>query len=277
MPLNVPRRYFDVSPPTDPPTVSIVTPSYNYGAFLERTICSVLDQGYPALEYIVRDGGSKDGTREILERYAPRLANWACEPDSGQANAINRGMAHATGEIMAYLNSDDLLLPGSVSYVASYLAKHPNVDVVYGHRVLIDENDMEIGRWVLPRHDDALLSWTDPVPQETLFWRRGIWEAVGGRMDEEFRYALDWDLLLRFREADAKIVRLPRFLGAFRVHAAQKTSAQVDEFGEEEMARLRFRVLGRKPERPEVLRAMRRYLMRHIVLHKLYRARILRY
>jgi glycosyltransferase involved in cell wall biosynthesis len=277
MRLNVPRRYANVSPPADPPTVSIVTPSYNYGVFLERTIRSVLDQGYPALEYIVRDGGSDDGTREILERYAPRLANWACEPDLGQANAINRGMAHATGEIMAYLNSDDLLLPGSVSYVASYLAKHPEVDVVYGHRVLIDQDDMEIGRWVLPRHDDALLDWVDYVPQETLFWRRGIWEAVGGRMDGEFRFALDWDLLLRFRDADAKIVRLPRFLGAFRVHSAQKTSAQADELGAVEMARLRSRVLGREPERAEILHAMRGYLVRHIILHKLYRARILRY
>ncbi len=277
MPLNLPRRYSKASPPADPPTVSIVTPSYKYGAFLERTIRSVLDQGYPALEYIVRDAGSEDGSREILERYAPRLTHWASEPDSGQANAINRGMAHATGEIMAYLNSDDLLLPGSLSYVASYLAKHPKVDVVYGHRVLIDEDDMEIGRWVLPSHDDGLLDWVDFVPQETLFWRRGIWEAVGGQMDEEFRFALDWDLLLRFRDAGAKIVRMPRFLGAFRVHAAQKTSAQVEELGEGEMARLRSRVLGREPERAEILRAMRGYLKRHIVLHKLYRARILRY
>ena len=96
-------------------------------------------------------------------------------------------------------------------------------------------------------------------------------------MDEEFRFALDWDLLLRFRDADAKIVRVPRFLGAFRVHSAQKTTAQAEELGAEEMARLRSRVLGREPERSEILRAMRGYLMRHIVLHKLYRARILRY
>ena len=277
VPLNVPRRYSQASLPADPPTISIVTPSYNYGAFLERTIRSVLDQGYPALEYIVRDGGSEDGTREILERYEPRLVHWASEPDSGQANAINQGMAYATGEVMAYLNSDDLLLPGSLSCVASYLARHPKVDAVYGHRVLIDEHDMEIGRWVLPRHDDGLLDWVDFVPQETLFWRRRIWDAVGGEMDEEFRFALDWDLLLRFRDAGAKIVRVPQFLGAFRVHPAQKTSAQVEELGEAEMARLRSRVLGREPERSEILHAMRGYLKRHIVLHKLYRARILRY
>jgi glycosyltransferase involved in cell wall biosynthesis len=237
----------------------------------------VLDQDYPALEYIVRDGGSDDGTREILERYSPRLTNWASESDSGQANAINSGMSHATGEIMAYLNSDDLLLPGAVSYVAWYFAKHPKVDVVYGHRVLINEDDMEIGRWVLPRHDDALLDWVDYVPQETLFWRRRIWDAVGGRMDEEFRFALDWDLLLRFRGADANIVRVPRFLGAFRVHSAQKTTAQAHGLGAAEMARLRSRVLGREPEQSEILRAMRGYLVRHILLHKLYRARILRY
>jgi hypothetical protein len=277
IPVKVPRRYSKASRLADPPTISIVTPSYNYGDFLERTIRSVLDQGYPALEYIVRDGGSKDGTREILERYAPRLTNWACEPDEGQANAINLGMAHASGEIMAYLNSDDLLLPGSLSYVASYFAKHPEVDVVYGHRVLIDDNDMEIGRWVLPRHDDALLDWVDFVPQETLFWRRGIWEAAGGQMDEEFRFALDWDLLLRFRDAGANIVRIPRFLGAFRVHPAQKTNVQVEQLGNPEMNRLRARALGREPTMPEVLRAMRGYLARHIIVHNLYRAGILRY
>jgi hypothetical protein len=277
IPVKMPRRYSKASRLADPPTISIVTPSYNYGDFLERTIRSVLDQGYPALEYIVRDGGSKDGTREILERYAPRLTNWACEPDGGQANAINLGMAHASGEIMAYLNSDDLLLPGSLSYVASYFSKHPEVDAVYGHRVLIDQNDMEIGRWVLPRHDDALLDWVDFVPQETLFWRRRIWDAAGGQMDEEFRFALDWDLLLRFRDAGAKIVRVPRFLGAFRVHSAQKTNVQVEQLGNPEMNRLRSRALGREPTTPEVLRAMRGYLARHIIVHNLYRARLLRY
>ena len=132
------------------------------------------------------------------------------------AQAINRGFAHSTGDIMAYLNADDLLLPGSLNFVAAYFEAHPDIDVVYGHRVLIDADGAEIGRWVLPPHEDEVLSWADFVPQETLFWRRDMGERAGGAMDESFRFALDWDLLLRFRDAGARFVRLPRFLGAFR-------------------------------------------------------------
>jgi len=151
--------------------------------------------------------------------------------DSGQAQAINRGFALTCGEIMAYLNSDDSLLPGCLNYVGTYFADHPEVDVVYGHRVLIDEEDREIGRWVLPRHTDEVLAWADYIPQETLFWRRRLWEAAGSSVSEEFRFAMDWDLILRFRDAGAKIVRVPRFLGAFRVHTDQKTSAELDLAG----------------------------------------------
>src|SRR5262249_36979350 len=192
------------------------------GPFLERTLKSVLGQGYPRLEYIVQDGGSTDETAEVLERYRGLLHHCESAPDRGQAHAINLGFGHGTGEILAYLNSDDLLLPGTLHYVAHYFATHPEVDAVYGHRVLIDENDAEVGRWVLPPHNDALLSWADYVPQETLFWRRRIWDKVGASLDETFQFALDWDLLIRFRDAGARFVRLPRFLGGFRVHAQQK-------------------------------------------------------
>src|SRR5207302_369335 len=147
------------------------------------------------------------------------------------ANGLNVGFEHATGEIMAYLNSDDVLLPGALNYVANYFREHPEVDVVYGHRVVIDEYDQEIGRWVLPGHDDEVLSWADYVPQETLFWRRRIWEDAGGMIDESFRFAIDWDLLIRFRDAGARMARLPRFLGGFRVHPHQKTSKEMADIG----------------------------------------------
>jgi hypothetical protein len=248
------------------PRVSIVTPSFRHASFLERTVRSVIDQGYPALEYRVQDGGSEDGTQQILERYTGRLAGWESRPDSGQAEAINRAFARTGGEIMAYLNSDDLLLPGAIAYVADFFARHPEVDVVYGHRILIDEHDKEIGRWIVPAHDDAVLSWADYVPQETLFWRRSIWDRAGGRMDESFRFALDWDLLVRFRAAGARFVRLPRFLGAFRVHPQQKTSAGISEVGFKEMDRIRQRVLGRIPSRVDVSGAVAPYLIRHLAV-----------
>src|SRR5262249_49361824 len=156
------------------------------------------------------------------------------------------------------------LLPGALQYVADYFARHPGVDVVYGQRVVIDENDAEIGRWVLPPHDDAVLSWADYVPQETLFWRRRIWDRVGGAMDQSFQFALDWDLLLRFRDAGARFVRLPRFLGAFRYHSQQKTSSQLATRGLTEMNRLRQRCHGRPVPFPEIARHLSGYFLRHV-------------
>ncbi len=259
------------------PAMSIVTPSFNQGRFLERTIQSVLSQNYAPLQYIVQDGGSTDETPDVLKQYAASLAHCESVADNGQADAINIGFRHATGEIMAYLNSDDLLLPGALNYVAQFFVAHPDVDVVYGHRVVIDEYDAEIGRWVLPRHDSAVLSWADYIPQETLFWRRRIWDKVGAAIDESFRFALDWDLLLRFRDAGATFVRLPRFLGAFRVHPHQKTSAQMADLGEQEMSRLRERSLGRPVSPDEPSRNVHSYLRRHQLHNLLYRAGIARY
>lgn len=198
------------------PTITLVTPSFKHGRFIERTIMSVLEQEYPALEYIIQDGGSKDETLEIIERYKQNLKHWESKEDNGQSHALNRGFQHATGEIMAYLNSDDMLLPGTLFYVADFFTKNPHIDVVYGQRIMIDEYDQEVGRWVLPPHDSKVLLWADYVPQETLFWRRSIWEKIGGYVDESFKFAMDWDLLLRFKESGAKFKRLPRFLGAFR-------------------------------------------------------------
>jgi glycosyltransferase involved in cell wall biosynthesis len=269
-PLRVPTHYLRTEPPPNPPTISIVTPAYEQGRYLERTLNSVINQSYPRLEYVVQDGGSSDETRAVLEHFDGSLSHWASEPDEGQADAINRGFAHTSGEIMAYLNSDDLLLPGSLAYVARYFAAHPNVDAVYGHRVLIDEHDGQIGAWVLPPHDDKTLTYADYVPQETLFWRRELWERAGGRIDPSFRFALDWDLLLRFRDAGARIVRLPRFLGAFRVHEEQKTGRQ-QELCEAETERLHQRVLGRGMGDEETYVRVVPYLRRHVMFHTIYR------
>jgi carbamoyltransferase len=276
-PLQIPAHYYRPLPLNDPPLISIVTPSFNQGRFLEETIRSVLDQNYPRLEYVVQDGGSRDQSVEVMEKYRSRLKHIESRRDNGQAHAINLGFAHATaGEIMAYLNSDDLLLPGSLNYVAAYFTAHPEVDVVYGHRIIIDPDSKEVGRWVLPRHSDQMLIWADYVPQETMFWRRRIWDKVGGRIDESFQFALDWDLLLRFRAAGAKFVRLPRFLGAFRIHSHQKTSAELVTNGAPEMARLRYRVHGRETDLEDIRRNMRGYMLAHAWHNWLYRLGITR-
>jgi hypothetical protein len=247
------------------PKISIVTPSYKQAEFIERTIKSVLDQQYPDLEYFVQDGGSQDGTEEILNCYSDKLTGWESRSDNGQSQAINLGFANTSGEIMAWLNSDDILLPGALAYVANYFNHHPKIDVVYGHRMLIDENDQQIGRWMLPKHDNEVLSWGDYIPQETLFWRRSIWDKAGGQIDESFSFAMDWDLILRFRKAGACFARLPRFLGGFRIHVQQKTSAGISGIGIQEMNRIRERELGRIPSDAEIYKAVLPYMRKHLV------------
>lgn len=272
-PVCLPRHYEQAITLSDTPRVSIVTPSFMQARFIGRTIESVLGQSYPNLEYFVQDGGSQDGTVEVLKGYGDRLAGWESQPDGGQSQAINLGFAHTTGEIMAWLNSDDMLVPGAVHTIVDYFNRHPEVDVVYGDRLLIDENDMEIGRWIMPGHDSEVLSWADYVPQETLFWRRRIWDRVGGQIDESFKFAMDWDLLVRFREAGARFAHIPKFLGAFRIHQQQKTSAAINEIGHREMARIRERVLGHKPSQIEIRKAVLPFMLRHIRVDVAYRIR----
>jgi carbamoyltransferase len=272
-PIKLPAHYYRPIRLRNVAKISVVTPSFRQAAFIERTLRSVLDQNYPKLEYVVQDGGSQDGTPEILARYGDRLAAWESRPDQGQSQAINLGFAKTSGDIMAWLNSDDVLLPGTLAYVARYFSRHPEVDVVYGHRILIDENDRQIGRWMMPPHDDQVLSWADYIPQETLFWRRSIWEKAGGRVDESFRFAMDWDLLLRFQAAGARFARLPRFLGAFRIHTAQKTSAEISSTGVQEMMVLRERMLGRVPQDHEIWHAVFPYLRRHVMTDLAWRVR----
>ena len=271
-PIALPASYFKRRPTNSPvPSISIVTPSFQQGLFLERTICSVLSQEYSSLEYFVHDGGSTDNSVSILHRYTASLAGWESAPDQGQADAINRAFGHTQGEIMGWLNSDDLLLPGALETVGRYFARHPQVDVLYGNRLMIDEQDGQIGAWILPAHDDFVLSIADYIPQETLFWRRRIWDRVGGHVDPSFKYALDWDLLLRFKREGAKMKHIGRFLGAFRVHEAQKTSANLP-VGLGEMQLLRAREHGRAVSLEEVLRGLQPYLRRHRVIHAWYRA-----
>jgi FkbM family methyltransferase len=269
-PVHVPRRALRLRPPARAPTISLVTPSYNQGRYIERTVRSVLAQGYPALEYIVQDGGSVDGTVPVLERYRDRLAGLAIEPDAGQADAINRAFARTGGEVMGWINSDDMLLPGALAAVARHFAAHPETDVVYGHRIMIDEEDRQIGCWIMPPHEDWALERAGLIPQETMFWRRRIWDAAGGRLDDRYRYALDWELQLRFMDAGARIVRLPLPLGAFRVHFEQKTTSDL-HIGLDESARIRAQ-RGRAPEsHVEAWRELRPYLRRHVARHTMYR------
>ena len=273
--LTFKSSYQHVQSPPQAAQIAIVTPTLNYGRYLTATADSVLSQKYPNLRYHVQDGGSQDNTPEILRSYDSKLT-WTSERDAGQAQAINRGFAAAgDADSMSYLNSDDVLAPGTLSYVARFFEAHPDVDLVYGHRIFIDRDGYEIGRAVLPRHDADSLYWADYIPQETLFWRREVWDKIGP-FDETFDYALDWDFILRAQAAGFKFARLPRFLACFRVHDQQKTSAMYD-VGRDEMQRLRARYLNMDPTPKQIMGALSWYLARQLGYHWMYRLRILRY
>lgn len=223
------------------PRISIVVPSFNQGHFLGHTLNSILSQNYPNLELIVVDGGSSDDSREVIEGYSEHIKWWVSEADSGQANAINKGMAHATGEILAWLNSDDCLMPDALFRVAEKFMVAKNTDVIYGHRVLINEDGQDVGKWVLPGHRKFILTYADYIPQETMYWRAELWHKVGGCVDETFCFAMDWELIRRFIDTGAKFTLLPVFLGQFRMHDMQKTKANIEIDGAREMEVIRQR------------------------------------
>lgn len=238
------------------PTFSVAIPTLNQVDFVETALTSVLEQEVLDLEVVLQDGGSTDGTLDVIERYAPRLASAVSEPDFGQADAINRAFTRTTGDIMGWVNSDDMLLPGALSTVGKFFATHADVDVVYGWRLIMDDAGLIVGRWVVPATTHSFLDWADYIPQETLFWRRSLWDRVGGSVDASLHFALDWDLLLRFVDAGAMFACIPAYLGAFRVHNASKTVANIDSVGEEEMLMLRKKRHGRVPSPNEITRAL---------------------
>ncbi len=255
------------------PALAIVTPSYQQARFLPDTMDSVLGQPGVTCQYVVMDGGSTDGSAELIKARAARLHAWASGRDRGQADAIARGFARTSGapdDLMAWINSDDCYLPGALAFVADYFAAHPEVDVLYGNRIVVDEDSQEVARWFLPPHDDEVLRLNDFVPQETVFWRRRLWDKVGG-LDTSFQFAVDWDLLLRFSAAGARFVRVPWFLACFRAHPAQKTAAFMHSTGQDEINRLRARTFGRPfpptdlERDPRLLRYLRRSAWREFL------------
>lgn len=241
-----------------------------------RSIPQTPDELAPLeINYVVQDGGSTDGSTELIRSRAAHLAAWESAPDGGQAQAIVRGFSKTAGrstDLMAWINSDDFYMAGALRFVAEYFARHPEVDVVYGHRVVVDREGNEIARWYLPKHDPDVLRLYDFIPQETVFWRRRIWDQVGG-IDTSFQFAMDWDLLLRFQEAGASIVRLPYFLGCFRVHPEQKTSALISTQGQAEIDALRRRTFGRDITPDDLLKSkpLHRYLRRSAWIEQLWR------
>jgi glycosyltransferase involved in cell wall biosynthesis len=227
---------------TSSPLVSIVTPSFNQANFLEETIRSVLGQNYPAIEYIIVDGGSTDGSLEIIQRYANRLAWWVSEPDRGQTDAINKGFARARGEILAWLNSDDTYLPEAVSEAVAYLQEHPQAGTVYGNANLVNESGTVLGRFPAAQTDyRRLRRGYVHIPQQAAFFRASLWHQVGP-LDPTFYFAMDYDLWVRLAK-QAPLDYQPRLWANFRLHGGGK-SVVADERCWPEMLRVHQREGG---------------------------------
>ncbi len=205
------------------PLVTVITPSFNQAPYLERTIRSVLDQNYPNLEYIVVDGGSTDGSLEIIKQYAGRLSSWVSEPDLGQTDAINKGFAQARGQILAWINSDDTYNPGAVREAVQFLQEHADVGLVYSDANFINAQDEVIGSFPAAQTDRTrLLRGYVHVPQQTAFFRADLWKKVGP-LDSNFFFAMDYDLWVRL-SALAPLVYFPHKIWAnFRLHNDGKT------------------------------------------------------
>jgi glycosyltransferase involved in cell wall biosynthesis len=211
----------------DVPRFSIVMPSYNHGSLIEKSLLSVLNQGYPDLELIVMDGGSRDGTRAILDKYADDIATWRSEPDRGQSDALNKGFALATGEIFGWLNSDDIYCPGALAYAARVFRSRPEVQVVYGDWYTLGLDDRISAHYFgLPYSRRQLITEGVFCNAQAMFWRRELHQRFG-EFDLKLHYTMDYDLILRFtRLAGARgFHRTLEPLGCFRVYPGQKTGA----------------------------------------------------
>jgi glycosyltransferase involved in cell wall biosynthesis len=220
------------------PRISIITPSFNQAAFIGETIASVLDQNYPNLEYIVIDGGSTDGSVDIIRKFEHRLAYWVSEKDRGQAHAINKGLERASGDIIAYLNSDDCYLEGTLMRVAEYLKTHPDVDLVHGRCRIVDENGNKLRERVgaINHYDEILDLWDvwwrkRNFVQPEVFWTRRIADKIGPFREDLF-WVMDYEYWLRILGAGGRVGFIDAELACFRRHSNQK-STQPERTAEE--------------------------------------------
>ncbi len=225
--------------------VSIITPSYNQSSFLEATIRSVLDQNYHDVEFLVVDGGSTDGSIEIIRKYADRLAWWASEKDSGQAEAINKGLAHARGEIIAWLNSDDCYLPGAIEAAVKAFEVHPGAGMLYGNMLAVDEHDRVINTLKYRQLSLEDLLCFQIIGQPAVFMRASAFRKAGG-LDTAYHFLLDHQLWIKVA-AQGEIVHVPQTWAAARYHAEAKNRAKAPEFGREA-----FRILTWASSQPDL-------------------------
>ncbi len=237
------------------PKISVVTPSFNQGRYIEATIKSVVEQGYPNLEYFIMDGGSTDGIVEIIEKYADRLTYWVNEPDEGQTDALIKGFDRASGDILCWLCSDDLFEARTLQEVAEIFVQHPDWEVVYGDSFWIDADGLPIHfKREIPYCRFIWMYDHNYLPQPSTFWRRGIYYKVGG-LDIRMELSMDADLWSRFAE-DTALHHVPRAWSRMPYYLEQK-NRRLRTKADEEDGLIRSRYL---PDEPRWLRRLKWFL-----------------
>lgn len=226
--------------------VSLVTISYNQAEFLERTILSVIRQDYNGIEYIVVDPGSTDGSRDIIERYRPKISKVILDPDRGPADGLNKGFSHATGDIYGFLNSDDVLYPGAVKRIVRYLSDHPDTDVVSGHAVIIDEQDREIRKSYSDNFSLIRYAYgTGVLMQPSTFFRSEIFRKTDG-FNIENRTNWDGELYVDMLMCGARFALIDDFLSGYRLQSNSITaSKKLDDGIRNYRKRIFRRIMGR--------------------------------
>ena len=206
--------------------ISVITPSYNQGRFIEKNIRSVIEQDHADKEHIVVDGGSKDESVSVIKAHESHLAYWVSERDNGQSSAINKGFRLATGDIICWLNSDDYFEPGALSYIAAYFAEHPDIDMICGHTRVVDPdgNEFYVYRGRYAGRDALVKFWLDyyNMHQPSIFWRRKVYDKIGG-LNEKLHLTMDYDYWLRISQY-FQVANVDRILSAAIKHEDQKTA-----------------------------------------------------
>lgn len=246
------------------PKLSVVVPSFNQADFIERTLESIVQQNYPNLELIVMDGGSTDGSVEIIQRFSEHLEHFESGSDGGQSAAILKGFARATGDYISWLNSDDTYAPGALSAIGEFLAARPKIAFVYGHTNIIDAADHVVAHKRSIHFSLGVMKYAFlTVPQMSAFWTKALYDEVGG-IDQTLRFCMDYDLFVRMASRSAPIL-IDAHIGNFRVHGESKTST-LESVRQAEDALVRARYCAVKPSNPLLFKAVRGYFTGVLVL-----------
>ncbi len=256
------------------PKISIITPSLNQGRFIEQAIRSVLLQNYPNLEYIIIDGGSTDNSLEVIKKYESYLTYWTSEPDSGHGNALNKGFAHATGEILGWLNSDDMYAPSAFFTIAQIFNDFHDIQWITGKNSWWDEKDRQMSTtYVYKNIYDFMIGSYRWIQQESTFWRRALWEKTGSRINEQYQYMVDGELWCRFFLL-AEPWHVDAILGGYRSHSSNRAKLYYDDVNLEmkkavsELYRICPKQIKREAQILKYIRMIKK-LLNHFHINKL--------